>query len=174
MASKDEKVSKSEIALRGSSEADKGGNSDLLQLQDLYALMLQENLDSLEVKDDELRIRLNRRILPPTSHATHSSSPRPESETPPAGDLPAEIATPEQPGITTPLAGIFYRAAAPTSAPFVKEGDIVDSGQTLCIIEAMKVMNEIKAESRCKISRILAENSRPVTAGQTLILVEPA
>ncbi len=74
----------------------------------------------------------------------------------------------------SPLAGVFYRTPSPTSPPFVKEGDIVDAGQTLCIVEAMKVMNEIKAEKRCCIVKIVAENSRPVTAGQALFHVEPA
>jgi biotin carboxyl carrier protein len=56
----------------------------------------------------------------------------------------------------------------------VKEGDVVDAGQTLCIVEAMKVMNEIKAEAPCKIVEILAENGRPVNAGQALFHIEPA
>ena len=76
--------------------------------------------------------------------------------------------------IPTPLAGVFYRASSPTSAPYAKEGDVVEPGQTLCIVEAMKVMNEIKAETRCRIVKIVAENGRPVTAGQALFQVEPA
>ena len=74
--------------------------------------------------------------------------------------------------ITSPLAGVFYRASSPSTPPFSKEGDTVEVGQTLCIVEAMKVMNEIKAEKRCKILKIGAENSRPVTAGQPLFWIE--
>ena len=108
-----------------------------------------------------------------------------------AGRSPVEIAAAEpavliqqkesaQPGreglvqTCSPLMGIFYRAPGPGIDPFVIMGERVEIGDTLCIIEAMKVMNEIKAESTCKIVKILAENGRPVTAGQVLFQIEPA
>ncbi len=149
-------------------------NKDLQQLQDLYDLMHAEGLESVELEDEDVKIRLERaRRHDPshrhpsshTSHGSHASSP--PSSAP-------EEPSPNQQTITTPLAGVFYRASSPTSAPYVQDGVIVDPGQTLCIIEAMKVMNEIKAERRCRIVKITAENSRPVKAGQTLFLVEPA
>ena len=76
--------------------------------------------------------------------------------------------------IKAPLSGVFYRSNSPTRPPFVNEGDVVEPGQTLCIVEAMKVMNEINAEKRCRIVKITAENSRPVTVEQDLFWIEPA
>ncbi len=69
--------------------------------------------------------------------------------------------------------GVFYRSSSPQSPPLAKEGDVVAQGATLCIIEAMKVMNEIKSETRCKVVKILVENGKPVTKGQDLFHVEP-
>jgi acetyl-CoA carboxylase biotin carboxyl carrier protein len=149
-------------------------SSDLEQLQELYDLMLERNLDALEIKDEDFRIKLTRRhhalpagmVFHPAPHPTGSQAP---SETT-AGEEAEESSIPS---ITAPLPGVFYRASSPTSTPFVKEGDVVESGQTLCIVQAMKVMNEIKAEARCKIVRIMAENGRPVNAGQALFHIEP-
>lgn len=175
MVSKDDKPSKAESHLRASSEAEKSSTSELQQVQDLYALMVSEGLDAIEVKQDDLRIKLSRR---PSGVVVHSfSHPVPgHTGAPPAVSAPEtepEIPSNQQ-VIQTPLAGVFYRASSPTSAPFIKEGDVAEVGQTLCIVEAMKVMNEIKAESRCRIVRIVAENSRPVASGQTLFQVESA
>ena len=145
---------------------------ELEQIKELYDVMLEKGLDVLEVKEDDTRVRLTRRFL--------ASSPAPflihQSAHPKAASAgaSAEVAVtpgssePSGPSISSPLAGVFYRASSPTSAAFAKEGDVVDVGQTLCIIEAMKVMNEIKADTRCRIVKIVAENGRPVSAGQTL------
>jgi acetyl-CoA carboxylase biotin carboxyl carrier protein len=74
--------------------------------------------------------------------------------------------------IKAPMMGIFYRAASPSSPPFVKEGDAVKPGQILCMIEAMKVFNEIKAEYPCTVLKVLLENGKPVKSGQDLYLVQ--
>jgi acetyl-CoA carboxylase biotin carboxyl carrier protein len=76
--------------------------------------------------------------------------------------------------ITSPIMGVFYRSSSPQAAPFVKEGDVVAPGATLCIVEAMKVMNEIKADAQYKIIKISVDNSKPITQGQELFWVEPA
>ena len=76
--------------------------------------------------------------------------------------------------IKSPLAGVFYRAPSPQAAPFAKEGDDVTPDKTLCIIEAMKVLNEINAGTTGRILKIMVENGKPVQAGQTLFLVDPA
>ncbi len=75
--------------------------------------------------------------------------------------------------VKSPIVGTFYRASDPNASPFVKEGDKVAKGQTLCIIEAMKLMNEIEAETEGEIVRILVENGRPVEFGQELFLIRP-
>jgi acetyl-CoA carboxylase biotin carboxyl carrier protein len=76
--------------------------------------------------------------------------------------------------ITAPMVGTFYRAPAPDAPPFVSEGDVVQPGQTVCIIEAMKLFNEIQSEVAGRVARILVENGSPVEYGQPLILIEPA
>ena len=150
---------------------------ELEQIKQLYDLMLETNLDSIEIKEEDLHIKLTRR----SANAHPASWPHDETLARPAPpsagvDVSAQAAPEESEanGIQAPLAGVFYRAASPTSAPFVKEGDVVEPGQTLCIVEAMKVMNEIKAETPCKIVKILVENGRPVAAGQILFRIESA
>ncbi|MBI4348818.1 MAG: acetyl-CoA carboxylase biotin carboxyl carrier protein, partial [Elusimicrobia bacterium] len=92
-----------------------------------------------------------------------------------AGGSPAAPAAPAVPsgGLTVkaPMMGIFYRASSPSSPPFVKRGDQVKRGQVICLIEAMKVFNEIKADFDCVIEELLLENGKPVKAGQDLYLV---
>lgn len=74
--------------------------------------------------------------------------------------------------INSPLAGVFYRAPRPDANPFVKDGDSVTAGQTLCIVEAMKLMNEITADRACKVTKILVENAEAVEEGQPLFVIE--
>ncbi len=76
--------------------------------------------------------------------------------------------------IIAPMVGTFYRAASPEAPPFIKEGDAVDEGQVVCIIEAMKLFNEIQAEVRGRIARVLVDNASPVEYGQPLFLVDTA
>ncbi|PMQ01090.1 MAG: acetyl-CoA carboxylase, biotin carboxyl carrier protein [Dictyoglomus sp. NZ13-RE01] len=75
--------------------------------------------------------------------------------------------------ITAPLVGVFYRSPAPGAPPFVKENDLVEVGQILCIIEAMKLMNEVKSNIRGRVKKILVENGQAVEYGQKLFLIEP-
>ena len=74
--------------------------------------------------------------------------------------------------ITSPMVGTFYRAASPDGTPFVEEGDSVRKGQTLCLIEAMKMMNEIEAEVAGRVVKVLCENAQPVEYGQPLVVIE--
>jgi oxaloacetate decarboxylase alpha subunit len=93
--------------------------------------------------------------------------------------LPEDVAVPAtRPSngfvrIESPMVGTFYRAAAPGSPPFVEEGDVVAAGQTLCILEAMKLMNEVKADQEAVVRRIAVENAQPVEFGQVLFELEP-
>jgi acetyl-CoA carboxylase biotin carboxyl carrier protein len=75
--------------------------------------------------------------------------------------------------VESPMVGTFYRASAPGSPPFVEEGDVVAAGQTLCILEAMKLMNEVKADLEAVVRRIAVENAQPVEFGQVLFELEP-
>jgi acetyl-CoA carboxylase biotin carboxyl carrier protein len=97
--------------------------------------------------------------------------------------VPAAVPAATQPAVTqaapnlvtleAPMVGTFYRASGPDSAPFVNEGDVVKEGQVLCIIEAMKLMNEIEAKVAGRVERILVENGQPVEYGQPMFLVDP-
>lgn len=102
------------------------------------------------------------------STATLTSSTLPAAAPPARPKLPENIIP-----VKSPLAGVFYRAVRPGASPFVNEGDEVRLGQTLCIIEAMKLMNEITADADASVYRILVENAQVVEAGQDIILLQP-
>jgi acetyl-CoA carboxylase biotin carboxyl carrier protein len=91
----------------------------------------------------------------------------------PAGNPSASVETEKSVAITSPMVGTFYRAPAPDADPYVEAGDSVEVGQTVCIVEAMKLMNEIESEVRGRIVQILVENAQPVEFGQKLFLIEP-
>jgi acetyl-CoA carboxylase biotin carboxyl carrier protein len=141
------------------------------ELKRYYELMLVRDLVELEIRDKDFYLKLSRQgpqhIAAPLAAAPASvpSTPAPEA-------APAPIAGPAH-TIASPLAGMFYRSPSPKSSSFVKEGDKVAYGDVLCIVEAMKVMNEIRADRPCVIAKILAENGKPVAAGQDLFQIEP-
>jgi acetyl-CoA carboxylase biotin carboxyl carrier protein len=101
-----------------------------------------------------------------------SAMPAPSTDAAPARETPKAQANTL--AITSPMVGTFYRAPAPDADPYVEVGDRVEVGQTVCIVEAMKLMNEIESEVRGRIVQILVENAQPVEFGQTLFLVDPA
>lgn len=92
----------------------------------------------------------------------------------PDGTGPAGVGTARYIPIIAPMVGTFYRASKPDAPPFVSEGDVVQTGQTVCVLEAMKMFNEIPSEVAGRIIRVLAENGAPVEFGQPLFLVDPA
>ena len=96
----------------------------------------------------------------------------PAASAPPAATEPAAPAA-NQKAVVSPMVGTFYRAPAPDADPFVEVGDVIEVGQTVCIIEAMKLMNEIEAETKGRVAQILVENAQPVEFGQKLFLIEP-
>ena len=107
-------------------------------------------------------------------------TPEPTYAAPPAAVLPAETDLAPAPPrddslvrVEAPMVGTFYRAASPGAAPFVEEGDAVGAGQTLCILEAMKLMNEVKAEIEAVVRAIHVGNGEPVEYGQLLFELDP-
>jgi acetyl-CoA carboxylase biotin carboxyl carrier protein len=126
--------------------------------------MEEENLQELEIREAGFTVKLVRRSKPQAP----ANSPVPGGPVPP----------PEPPQnrlvVTAPLAGVFYRAPSPQANPYVNAGDTINPGQLLCIIEAMKIMNEIRSELGGRVKKILVENGKVVKAGQELFLVEPA
>ena len=153
-------------------------------LKAVYAFMTQNGLDSVEIAEDGAQVKLVRRKAQPTqvavpvpvavggaaSYAAPSSAPSVHSAPSHAAPAPA-AALPAGQAVKSPMMGIFYRAPSPSSPPFCKEGEVVKAGQVICMIEAMKVFNEIKAEFPCTIGRYLVENGKPVKAGQDLISI---
>jgi acetyl-CoA carboxylase biotin carboxyl carrier protein len=146
---------------------------DLKELKALLRLMEGGDIEELEVEEGGRRVRIRRRGHPPAPApalvaAAPAAVPGPAVQAPPgdetAGFLP----------ILAPMVGTFYRAPAPDAQPYVKEGDLVQKGTVVCIIEAMKLMNEIEAEVKGRVARILVENGQPVEFGQTLFLLSPA
>jgi len=103
----------------------------------------------------------------PVSQTPAVEPAAPQADAPPAA---AESGT----EVIAPMVGTFYMSPSPEAAPFVKEGDVIAKGQVLCIIEAMKLMNEIEAEISGKVVKILVENAQPVEYGQPLFLVDPS
>jgi acetyl-CoA carboxylase biotin carboxyl carrier protein len=150
---------------------------DLKELKALLRLMEGNEVEELEVEEGGRRIRIRRRPVlgatPPTVAA--SLAPMLPQGTQ-AAMLPAATPAADTTGlipVEAPMVGTFYRAPAPGANPYVKEGDIVQKGTVVCIIEAMKLMNEIEAEVKGRVARILVENAQPVEFGQTLFLLEP-
>lgn len=146
-------------------------NNIAQKIKKFYDLMLDENLSEMEYREDDFYIYLKRKTKNSSSSAVADELPR----IAPAAVSPKEEkslnAAPLQ-SIKSPINGVFYRASSPKSPPFVNEGDVVEPGKTLCIIEAMKVMNEIKADRRMKILKIFLENGKPVNQGQDLFAFE--
>ena len=148
---------------------------DLRKLKTLIDLVETSGIAELEIQEGEERVRITR--APPQAPAPmmyptpHLANPTPA----PAAQLPlAEAAAaPIEEGhaVKSPMVGTFYRSASPGAAPFVDVGDTVAQGDTLCIVEAMKLMNEIEADAAGTIKAILVENGQAVEFGQPLFIL---
>jgi len=144
------------------------------QIQDLIDLLRRNNLTELELERAGVRIRV-RHEAATRSVTTSVQESAPVTPTPNA--YPAAVAPLEDMEgmitVTSPIVGTFYRSPSPDADPYVEEGDLVKRGQVLCIVEAMKLMNEIESESDGRIVKILAESTKPVEYGQALFLLDP-
>ena len=139
--------------------------------QQIVELAVAHDLTELEIESMGLRVRVVRGRPSTPVVASHVPAPMTVTQLETAGQ-PAELA-PGTVSIDAPMVGTFYRATSPDAAPFVSEGYLVKEGQTLCIIEAMKLMNEIESKVAGRVVKILVENAQPVEFGQHLFLVEP-
>jgi acetyl-CoA carboxylase biotin carboxyl carrier protein len=170
----------------------KGSQSSMIDLEFIQGLIQaidQSGIDSLEITRAGTRIRVSK--TPPPAPAVSAAAqmptqmftvPQAAPALPPAGAsgasaAPADSAAPARDEntveITSPMVGTFYRSPSPEAPPYVEIGSQVRKGQTLCILEAMKLMNELEAEIDGTIRAILVENTDPVEFGQPLFLVEP-
>jgi len=174
----------------------------LNEIQKLIEMLSRSQLSELELEMGETRIKLSRHGSHPAGNPSPQPYPMPMMapymQPPPAAaanpapapaaaaaeaaaPAPAPSAPAKAPRVpdnarplASPMVGTFYRAPAPGADPFVKIGDSVRPGQTLCIIEAMKLMNEIEAEESGVVVDILVENAQPVEFGEALFLIQPA
>ena len=146
------------------------------QIQDLIDLLRRNNLTELELERHGVRIRIRHEVGMKTVTASIHDSP-PASF--PQGSQHASFESESSEGaaglvtITSPIVGTFYRSPSPDADPYVEEGDLVKKGQVLCIVEAMKLMNEIESEVDGRIVKILAESTKSVEYGQALFLIDP-
>jgi acetyl-CoA carboxylase biotin carboxyl carrier protein len=138
------------------------------QIEALSRLFQEHGLEELLVEEGAFKLHLRRDDIGPPSPmpAKHPTSKRPRRE--PKRESPGRARTV---AVRSPLIGIFYRAASPDDDPFVEIGDLVEEGQTVCVIEAMKVFNEIKAEWSGRVVAIPAGNAALVQAGEPLIVL---
>ena len=134
-------------------------------------LAMAHDLAELEVETGGFRVRVVRRHAPVVS--AQGALPAPAALPQAEGSERAAEAAPGTVTIEAPMVGTFYRATSPEAAPFVSEGDSIKEGQTLCIIEAMKLMNEIESEFDGVVKEILAQNAHPVEYGQVLLRIDP-
>jgi len=145
---------------------------DIRKVKKLIEMLENSNLEEIEIQEGEESVRLvkgNSRI-PGSSYAQPAAMP--QNSPPKSSDesAPKTIKEEDKDGnfITSPMVGTFYASASPGSKPFVSVGDTVNEGDVVCIVEAMKMMNEIKSEFSGKIISIKVENSEPVEYGQAL------
>lgn len=145
-------------------------------LRELLSMTGEDEVREIEVEHRAFggwRIRVSRgavgattvaQVAPPTATQTAAAQPQPAEES---------TQTEDGPTIPSPMVGTFYRAPSPEAEPFVKEGDTVTVGQIVCIIEAMKIMNEIEAEVSGRVTQVLVENGNPVEYNTSLFALEP-
>ena len=153
------------------------GGIGLAEIRRLIRLVQRTGIGELEISSSGRTVRISAAAgnsAGPSSPGSAALSVSTPAGRPLAGGSPAEApATDHHVAITSPMVGTFYRAPAPDADPYVEVGDIVEVGQTVCIIEAMKLMNEIESEVHGRIVKILVENAQPVEFGQRLFQVEP-
>lgn len=165
---------------------------DLDKIRELIRIFEAADISEIEIEEEEGRILLKKAkpapVVVPQTHISPSAAPpapspaetgesmRSSLPTEPAGEDLSELAPEEDADLETidaPMVGVFYAAPAPGEPPFVKLGDTIDAGETVCIVEAMKLMNEVTAKAPVIIERILVENAEPVEFGQPLFAVRP-
>jgi acetyl-CoA carboxylase biotin carboxyl carrier protein len=144
---------------------------NIKKIKELVDLMNDNNLTEVEVEQEGMKIKLSKKaggvveqVITPVARPAEQPAEKPAKPVE-AGKALSEI--------KSPMVGTFYRAPSPDVDPYVQEGDVVHKGDVVCIIEAMKLMNEVKSDINGKIVEIPVENAEPVEYGQALFLIEP-
>jgi len=145
---------------------------DLRKLKKLIDLVQESGIAELEITEGEEKVRIARGGQVSVLGAAHGVSAAPAASSAPAEVAPGNEAPAEtRHTIKAPMVGTFYRASAPDAKPFVEVGQSIKEGETICIIEAMKLMNEIESDASGSVVEILVENGQPVEYGQPLFVI---
>ncbi len=153
------------------------------ELRQILQALVEHGVSELTLETPDYKLTVRRggevqAVAVPQVIPAPMPAPAPVAEPAPA-PVPVEAPKPQEEGcpgcveVRAPIVGTFYRAPAPDAPPYVKEGDRVEKGQVLCIIEAMKLMNEIESEVSGIVKKILVQNGEPVEYGQPLFLIQP-
>ena len=151
---------------------------DFDQVREIIRIAEESGLAELEVEQAGFKVRV-RRAATATGHAGQPAGAATtgaalDTRVPAAGaPSGADAAVNHLEPVVAPMVGTFYRSSAPDARPLVSEGDFVDEGQVVCVIEAMKLFNEIQTDKRGRVARVLVENASPVEFGQPLFLLDP-
>ncbi len=145
---------------------------DLRKLKTLIDLVENSSIAELELTEGEEHVRISRNVTPSQQfYAAAQHMPAPAAPAASVSAAPAEPAAPEGHVVKSPMVGSFYRAPSPGAKAFVDIGQTVNAGDTLCIIEAMKLLNEIETDKGGVVKAILVENGQPVEFGQPLFII---
>ena len=147
---------------------------NIKKIQELIELMNKNSLTEIEIEQEGVKVKLSKKaqgvieqVVTPV--AAQAVAERPQEKAAAPGEAAKGLKE-----IASPMVGTFYRAPSPDTEPYAEVGDVVKKGDVVCIIEAMKLMNEVKAEISGRIVEIPVENAEPVEYGQALFLIEPA
>jgi len=148
---------------------------DIRKVKKLIELLEESDVAEIEIHEAEESVRISRissaAMAMPVAAPVAAPAPVAPTATAPAGEPAAAESEPEGHIIRSPMVGTFYRAPSPTSKPFVEEGSSVTAGDTLCIIEAMKILNQIESDKAGKVLQVLVENGQPVEYNQPLFVI---
>lgn len=146
---------------------------DLRKLKTLIDLVSDSNVSELEITEAEGKVRIVKGGA--AAVQAYALAPTPQAAAPVAAPVAPTVAAPEVAAghaVKSPMVGTFYRSSAPGAKPFVEVGDSIKAGETICIIEAMKILNEIESDKSGVVTQILCENGQAVEYGQPLFIVE--
>lgn len=150
---------------------------DIRKIKKLIELIEESDINELEIREGEESVRISRNgqvVAVPQAIAAAPVAPAPAAAAPvaaPVAETTSSAAELDGHAVTSPMVGTFYRSSAPGSQPFVKEGQQVNAGDVLCIVEAMKMMNQIEADKSGTVAAILVEDGEPVEFDQPLITI---
>ena len=146
---------------------------DIRKIKKLIEMLEESNLGEIEIKEGEESIRISRAgSAAPVAQWMHAPAPAPVAAPAAAQATPAAPSLPAGHMVTSPMVGTFYRSPSPSAASFVEVGSQVKVGDTLCIIEAMKILNTIESDKAGTVKAILKENGQPVEFGEPLFVIE--